>query len=266
MAPFALNRDSVSLRGLDFGGTGTPVLLLHGLAGHAGEWQATAEGLIARSRVVAPDGRGHGASERRPRDVSLSAHAADAAFVIEELGLGRVVVVGQSLGGQIAMLVASQRPDLVRGLVVAEADPGEGDARTLAEVDGWLGSWPVPFASRRQAMEFFGGSPESAAAWADGLELRDGGLWPRFEVDVMVRTLSESMERSYWSAWQDIQCPTLVIRAVNGDLPAATAAAMVKRLPLARQVELAGAGHDLHLDRPAEWRALLRAFLDSLDA
>src|SRR5512142_325425 len=91
-------RHGVRLACRDFGGHGPPVLLLHGLAGHAEEWAQTASWLTARCRVVAPDARGHGRSERYPADVSRAAVVADAAFVCEQLGLQPVVAVGRSLG------------------------------------------------------------------------------------------------------------------------------------------------------------------------
>jgi len=59
-------RDGVRLVCRDRGRPGEPVVLLHGLAGHAGEWGVVASRLIARYRVVAVDQRGHGASERHP--------------------------------------------------------------------------------------------------------------------------------------------------------------------------------------------------------
>jgi pimeloyl-ACP methyl ester carboxylesterase len=262
-------RDGVRLAGVDFGGDGPPALLLHGLAGYAGEWASTAEWLTKRCRVVALDARGHGASERFPADVSRAAHVADAAFAIDELALGPVVVVGQSLGGQAAILLAAQCPDLVRRLVLADAGPGGGgDERAveanLADLRSALERWPVPFASREAAVEFFGGPSPSAEAWVDGLEHRDGGWRPRFDVDVMVRTLREASGRAYWEEWERIACPVLVVRAGDAShLSAADARAMAAR---AQVVELAGAGHDLHLERPAEWRDALSVFLDSLTA
>lgn len=82
----------------DFGGTGPGVLLLHGLAGYAGEWSGTAAWLTARARVVALDARGHGASEREPADVTRAAHVEDAVDAIDRIGAGPVVVVGNHLG------------------------------------------------------------------------------------------------------------------------------------------------------------------------
>jgi len=259
-----LERDGVRIACRDFGGDGPSALLLHGLAGHAGEWTETAGWLTQRSRVVVFDARGHGRSEHLPLDVSRAAHVADTVFVVEQLRLGPVVLIGQSLGGHTALLVAAERPDLVRGLIVADASPAEGDHGAVVELGDALKRWPVPFASREAALEFFGGPSPAAEAWADGLEQRDDGWWPRFDVDLMMRTLSEAVSRSYWSEWERIRCPTVVVRGGSGVIPAGDAHAMIRPLPQARLIELAGAAHDLHLDRPAEWREALSEFIDSL--
>jgi pimeloyl-ACP methyl ester carboxylesterase len=266
-----LVRDDVRLAGLDFGGAGPATLLLHGLAGYAGEWAATARWLTGRCRVVALDARGHGGSERMPADVSRAAHVADAAFAIERLGLAPAIVVGQSLGGQAALLLAAEHPTLVRGLVLADAGPGGFDDEreveaNVADLVGALQRWPVPFATREAAVDFFGGPSPSAEAWADGLEQRDGRWWPRFDVEVMARTLREATSRSYWDEWERIACPALVVRAGRGQLSLADARAMADR---GQRVEVAGlpdAGHDLHLDSPNEWRAAVSRFLAGLEA
>jgi pimeloyl-ACP methyl ester carboxylesterase len=215
------------------------------------------------------DTRGHGRSERFPSDVSSDALVADAAFVVEALDLPPVVAVGQSFGGLTAMSLAARRPDLVCGLVVVEASPaGEGDA--VEEATRGLGaalrSWPVPFPSRSEAEAFFRdrfGGQLAAEAWAAGLEQRDHGWWPRFDVDVMMQTLRQASPN--WDAWDNISCPTLVVRADHGLLDADVARTMIARLPRAQLTELPDAGHDLHLDRPDEWRQTLNAFLDSFD-
>ncbi|MEV7862946.1 alpha/beta fold hydrolase [Streptomyces hirsutus] len=92
-------RDGVRLACRDWGGPGQPLVLLHGLAGHAGEWDVPAGRLSSRYRVVAVDQRGHGASERHPRDVSRAAYVADVIAIVDQLALRRPVLVGQSLGG-----------------------------------------------------------------------------------------------------------------------------------------------------------------------
>jgi pimeloyl-ACP methyl ester carboxylesterase len=259
-----LERDRVRLACLDFGGEGQPALLLHGLAGHAGEWSETAEWLSDRHRVLALDQRGHGRSERLPSDVSRAAYVNDTVAVIEQLGLGPVVLVGQSLGGHTAFLTAARRPDLVRALIVAEASPDAGGDDPVAEVAGTLAAWPVPFPSRQAALEFFGGQSLRAEMATNGLEERDGAWWPRFDLGVMVRALREGTQRSYWAEWGHIRCPTLVVRGERGTLGPAQARAIVARVAEARLAEIAAAGHDLHLEQPRRWRAALSRFLARL--
>jgi len=280
-----LERDGVPLAGYELAGSGSPVLLLHGLAGYAGEWAQTARWLGEDHRVVAFDARGHGHSERVPLDVSLAAHVADAAHVIERLELGPCTVMGQSLGGLTALLLAAAHPELVRALVVAEAMPAAPGETAIAEVERSLARWPVPFETREDAVRFFGGSSlddtslkgksladeslvdQSLAAetWAGGLEQRDGGWWPRFDLPVMIRTLRDAPPGNYWQEWERIRCPTLIVRAGNGTLTTSDAQRMTERLPGSQLAEIAGAGHDIHLDRPVEWQHTIEAFLASPD-
>jgi pimeloyl-ACP methyl ester carboxylesterase len=259
-------RDGTRLACADFGGTGTPVMLLHGLAGHATEWAETASWLTDRRQVFAPDLRGHGRSERRPDDVSRAAHGADVTAWIEHFGFETVTLVGQSLGGHTAFLVAACSPDRVEKLVVAEASPGpvrgEQSAseanETIARVEQWLESWPTPFPSREAATVFFGRNPNWAQAWADGLEQRDDGFYPSFDADVMVATLKDATG-SYWDEWRRIECPTLVV--VTTDHKNEPTALMLAEQPHASLAEVPEAGHDLHLDNPAGWRAAIEEFI-----
>lgn len=78
--------DGVRLLVRDHDGPGTPVVLLHGLAGHSGEWDETAAWLREDHRVVVFDQRAHGASERCPADVSRTAYVSDLVAVIDALG------------------------------------------------------------------------------------------------------------------------------------------------------------------------------------
>jgi pimeloyl-ACP methyl ester carboxylesterase len=228
-----LEHDEARLAGLDFGGAGPSVLLLHGLGGRADEWAATAAGLADRARVNSFDARGHGDSERRPADVTPAAHVADAAFVIQQRGLAPATVVGQSYGGLIAFMLAAARPELVERLVVAEATPEPGDRSIVDEFERALRAGP--------------------ADWASGVTEGDE--------EVIVQTLREAVEEDRWELWGRIRCPTLVVRGERGEVSRDGARRMVDRLGDARLVELPGAGHNLHLDRPREWLDALRGFL-----
>jgi pimeloyl-ACP methyl ester carboxylesterase len=265
----ALDRDGVRIAGTDFGGSGQAFLLLHGLAGSSSEWSETAGWLGERGRVVALDARGHGGSERYPQDVSRAAHIADVAFAIEQLDLGPTVVVGHSLGGQAAMLLAAQRPDIVRAVVVAEGGPNDNkDARAITGAVDYifatLRRWPVPFATREAAIAHFGGPSLRAELWTDGLETRDDGLWPRFDVDVMLGTLRDSLEYPSWDAWERVEPPMLLVRGERGIYTPRQVREMARRGRDVQLVEIAAAGHDVHLDRPAEWRQAVEGFLSRI--
>ena len=251
----------VRLEALDFGGSGPGALLLHGLAGTAREWDDTATWLADTHRVVALDQRGHGRSERRPADVSRAAFVADAVAAIEQLDLAPVVLIGQSLGGHTAFLVAADRPDLVRGLVVAEASPAEEKPGQAEEIRSLLSSWPE-FASRDSAEEFFGRDTPVGRAWARNLDETEGGLVPAFEIDVMVEAIAAA-EAACWDEWRRIRAPALIVRGEGGDLLEEEAVEMARALPASGLVTVPGR-HDIHLDAPGAWRAAVEAFLARL--
>ncbi|WP_319059163.1 alpha/beta fold hydrolase, partial [Streptomyces europaeiscabiei] len=109
------------------------LLLLHGLAGHLGEWDELLPPLLAQGhRVVTYDARGHGASTGCPADMSRAACVRDTVTVIRELGLDAhaqapLTLVGQSLGGHTAFLAAAAHPELIHSLILIEAGPGAPD-------------------------------------------------------------------------------------------------------------------------------------------
>ncbi|MER5809057.1 alpha/beta hydrolase [Streptomyces sp. NPDC002033] len=256
-------REGVRISCRDWGGSGPPVVLLHGLAGHAGEWDTLARNLSRRYRVVAVDQRGHGASERRPGDVSRAAYVADVVAVIRQLDLRRPALVGQSLGGHTAMLTAAAHPDLLRAIVLIEAGPGGSNPNVQAEIGAALDAWPTPFPTRQVAVEFFGGGAVGEG-WAAGLEERADGWWPRFDRDVMVDALTENARRSFWKEWTTIACPTLVILGQSGIIPAQETQAMLQQRPETVAVSVPEAGHDVHLEHPEILRQALREFLEQV--
>ncbi|MET8538200.1 alpha/beta hydrolase [Streptomyces sp. NPDC005065] len=258
-----VTRDGVRLVCRDWGGPGQPVVLLHGLAGHTGEWDRTAQRLSPRHRVIALDQRGHGASERHPQDVSRDAYVADVIAVLDQLALRRPVLVGQSLGGHTAMLTAAAHPERVRALVLVEAGPGGPNPNVPADIGSWLDSWPTPFISREAAAQFLGGGPVGEG-WAAGLEERGGGWWPRFDREVMTRSLAENAQRSFWHEWAQITCPTLVVLAQSGFIPRQETEDMLRQRPTTVAMSIPRTGHDLHLEQPGTLHSALSDFLKDL--
>jgi pimeloyl-ACP methyl ester carboxylesterase len=104
-------------------GQGPGLLLLHGLGGSHDDWRRQVAGFARHFRVVAPDLRGFGDSERL-EPYTIQQHARDAAALLEALGISRAHVVGLSMGGAIAMELALAEPQRVAGLVLANTSPG----------------------------------------------------------------------------------------------------------------------------------------------
>jgi pimeloyl-ACP methyl ester carboxylesterase len=262
-----LSRVGIKFALCDFGGEGPPALLVHGLAGHAEEWSETAEWLCETRHVFALELRGHGHSETRPADVSPTALRDDVCFALDRIG-APALLLGQSLGGRIAILAAAARPDLVECLVVAEAGPdgsADGGEMKAAEVAVGLEEWPVPFPDTSAAEEYFGGPGAHATAWTRGLRRTSDGLLPRFEVDVVARMIQEALAEDCWDAWSRIACPTLIIRGGGSNqLRSEEVSLMLTELPGARGAELPGVAHELHLEEPLLWRVTVSAFLEEV--
>lgn len=121
-----------------------PVLLLHGWMASADlNFFALYDDLVERHAIVALDHRGHGRGIRDAHRFTLEACADDAAALVRHLGIPKVVAVGYSMGGPVAMLLAARHPDLVAGLVL-EATGLEWSA-TRRERFVWKMMWLVGF-------------------------------------------------------------------------------------------------------------------------
>lgn len=108
----------------DFGGEGEAIVLLHGLGASHTSWLLVGEALAKRGRVVAPDLIGFGRTPLAGRTPNMQANVALVARLMEREGLGKATVIGNSMGGFVAVALAAARPDLVARLVlVAPALP-----------------------------------------------------------------------------------------------------------------------------------------------
>ncbi|KRD24326.1 alpha/beta fold hydrolase [Streptomyces sp. Root264] len=205
-----------------------PVLLLHGLAGHLGEWDDLTARLLADGhRVVRHDARGHGASTRTPADMTRAAAVRDTVSLMDALTLPPAILLGQSLGGLTALLTAAAHPSRVASLILVEAGPQGRDPELPAQIGAWLDNWPTPFTSFGQASAFLGHE-----AWARGLDWREDGTGhARVDRDTMVAAVAELVTEDYWDQWSRVTCPTLVVRGERGTMPASEHTEMRTRRP-----------------------------------
>ncbi|MFD8751291.1 alpha/beta fold hydrolase [Kitasatospora sp. NPDC059577] len=241
---------------LDFGGTGRPLVALHGHLSEGAVWGRLAAELGGGWRVIAPDQRGQGESERAG-DYSREGYLADLEALLDHLGLERVVLVGHSLGGINAYQFAARHPGRVEALVNVEAPV----------VLGLEGPNPLAFllglAYRAPSREeLVAGLGPAAPFFADRLRQdADGGWRLPFHPEDMYDS-EELVHGDHWADWTASDCPALLVRGTEGVVPAGQAAEMVARRPATVAVELAG-DHLLPVTAADELACTVREFLES---
>ncbi|MFD4407338.1 alpha/beta fold hydrolase [Nocardia sp. NPDC058499] len=245
----------------DFGGSGLPVLALHGTFGRGSIFAGLARELAGVARIIAPDQRGHGRTDRR-ESYTCADFVADAAAVLERLELAPVVVLGHSRGGITAYQLAARHPELVAGLIIEDVGPVMRQpeiAHPVLPVQGWPATAPTEadLAAALQAR----GIPEAGYFLQSAVTTPDGRCRFLFDWEDMM-AVQLSGVGDWWADWLGSACPALVVRGERSSmLPARLATRMAAQRPGARLVDIAGAGHWVHDDAPRAMAAAIRDFL-----
>jgi len=103
-------------------GTGTPMVILHGLYGSSDNWITIGRELSSKYRVILFDQRNHGQSPHSPSH-AYNHLAEDLLELLQSLGLSKIILMGHSMGGKTAMLFASQFPEMISKLIVVDISP-----------------------------------------------------------------------------------------------------------------------------------------------
>jgi pimeloyl-ACP methyl ester carboxylesterase len=245
-----------------------PIICLHGGAANSHWWDWVAPELAGPFRVLAMDFPGHGRSgwPRPPRYRMEDLVRAVVAFA-DGLGVSRLDLVGHSMGGKVAMLVAGRHPRRVRSLIVADATP-DVSADRLAEMRQLGARPPRRFPSRRAGARAFRLIPPETVAPPDRLHAlalssmrhRGHGRWGLGPDREFFRRMVPQVA---WRLLPRIGCPTLILRAERSSiLSRRTAAAMRRAIPHATLCEVPGTCHHLVLERPGAVARAIRDFLD----
>jgi len=268
----------------DFGGQGVPMILVHGLGGSHANWLAVGDALAATHRVVAPDLAGFGLTPPEGRSCTVEANASLLEGVIEQVGRP-AVLVGNSMGGMISMLVASRRPQLVQGLVlVGAAMPRPLTALPNLAVLTAFATYAVPGLGemyvRQRAQRLgpeglvretlklccFDPSRVRADVYAAHVELartRRGFDWAMEAYLEAARSLLRALVRrgKYVAMMRAIAAPTLVMHGVHDRLvPVAAARLAVELCPGWRLEVLEDAGHTPQLELPERFVEIVERF------
>lgn len=201
-----------------------PMVLLHGLGDDQRHWEVVLPALAHDHRVYALDLRGHGRSSR-PGRYSFELMRDDVIAFLEATGVAPCVLVGHSMGGTVALLLAETAPQLITHLILEDVTaprPGAMKRPPLAPPDT-----PTPF--------------DFAAVNAIRAQINDP-------------------DPAWWDAIEAVDVPTLLIGGAHSHIPQHLLAETVERMPDACLVTI-DAGHNVHQDRPTEFITAIQEFL-----
>ncbi|MGR3503621.1 alpha/beta fold hydrolase [Pseudaestuariivita sp.] len=238
-----------------------PVLIAHGLFGSARNWGVIAKRLSDAHHVVAVDMRNHGQSPHLATH-SYDDLAEDLAEVIDAHG-GQASVIGHSMGGKAAMMLALTRPDMVNRLLVADIAPVRYSHTQLGFVEAMQRVYTKAITSRSDlvaalAPEVSDPSLQSFFAQSFDMQTRQ---W-RLNLDTLAREMQKIMDFPDVSGVYDGK--SVVLTGAQSDYVTAEHRPRITALfPKARFVQLKDAGHWLHADQPRAFEAAARVFLDA---
>jgi pimeloyl-ACP methyl ester carboxylesterase len=244
----------------DVRGEGEPaIVLVHCWCGNRTFWKNQIADLARDHRVVTLDLPGHGESGHDRKTWNVASLGADVARVVQELDLKRVILVGHSMGGPVALCAAARLPGRVAGIVAVD---------TLHDADHGM---------TREQVEQFAASFERD--FAAGMKLAVASMLPK-DVDPAVAQwiVSEGLRTDHAAAialmrdFPNVDTPALFrragapIRAINSaGSPWPTNVAANKKYADFDAVIMQGVGHYPHLEKPAEFNPLLRKTIAELE-
>jgi pimeloyl-ACP methyl ester carboxylesterase len=244
---------------------GQTILLLHGLMGRGSTWFRHLPWLQELGRVITYDAAWHQGRDVDGGSVATERFVAEAAAVLEAHADTPAAVIGHSMGGLHAWCLAAARPELVRALVVEDMAP-DFRGRTLGPWEPWLRSWPVEFPDAASVDALVG--EVAGRYFRESFDrLPGGGYRLHGHIDAWCAIAAQWGERDYWSEWEAVSAPTLLIEATRGITPEGHMRAMAQRKknqggPLVRHVAL-DTGHLAHDTEPQACRQLVSEFLSS---
>jgi pimeloyl-ACP methyl ester carboxylesterase len=270
-----IHRATASLNGVRFfhldTGSAEPVMLcLHGRWGRALTWLNFMRRYADRYRIIAPDQRGHGLTDKPDWGYSPSEMADDAYNLLEHLGCNEAIVVGHSMGGKIAAFLTDRHPEMVKAVAILDVSAAESPkaAATALEPDddGLTKDWPVPFMTYPEAVDFLKLTFEretNVRYFLDSLVETEKGFDFMFSRKAMATI--ESEHGGFPDLLPRLKCPVCLVRATESIFFSSDEAGQMRdRIADCTYFEVADSDHMVYEDNPEQFYTGFDAFLQKL--
>lgn len=250
----------------DYAADGPAIIMMHGLTRNGADFEGLAAHLAGKYRLVIPDQRGRGRSDNDPIPANYipTTYCADMIAMITQFGLDRPILIGTSMGGLMAMIMGSMKPDQYRGIIINDIGP-EVDQSGLDRIASFVGisasisNWgdAVAYCQRTNGPAFPDYGEEKWLAFAQRLFRENADGIPVLAYDPAIssglaRSNPTAVPPDLWPIWQGLAAiPVLVVRGELSDiLSAQTLVRMGQTHPNMRAHNVAGTGHAPMLDEP----------------
>jgi pimeloyl-ACP methyl ester carboxylesterase len=252
--------------------TGQTILCLHGRWGRGETWVDFIHRYGAKYRILAPDQRGHGLSSKPISSYSADVMARDMIALLKHLSIGSAIMVGHSMGGHIAGLMAACYPEHVSALAILDksaagpAEPCQLLPDQVEPIDPITKNWPLPFDSLTEAQECIRNDMESDLSYQyfmNSLTETVAGYDMMFSPQAMAANIAQY--RCWFDLLPKIRCPVMLVRAKGGDAVTEEDFSKMKSLiPKCTAFEMANADHNVHLGNKEEFYGYFDSFLNGL--
>lgn len=246
---------------LDYGGTGRPLIAMHGVTGNAWNWYEVAAGLGDKRHVYALDFRGYGESQWSAEGAyTTSDHVADLGAVLDSIGETTVDLIGSSWGALVAVQFAAENPGRVGQLIVVDVEPSFQQSETD------LFPRPTSYATVEEvAAGEAQRNPNASEAMVAAMTVTtyapaaDGTLVPKHDPYFFARWPFRADD--HWDRLGSIEAPTLLLHAANSFVNGDVMGQMAERISNAKLVEITDSGHVVPVENPAGIVAAASSFL-----
>jgi esterase len=245
-------------------GSGYPLIILHGLMGSLDNWQTIAKHFSTHFQVYVIDQRNHGRSPHS-KEFSYEILMQDMIDFMQQHNIDKAHFIGHSMGGKVVMHLALEHPDHVAKLIVVDVAPVEYEDRHSAVFKALFAVDLAALESRQQPettlRQYLGEDESTVQFLMKGLYRDDDNKFQwRFNVQALYDAYQEISTGI--SSVKPFEGETLFIKGGKSDyINAANYSEITDLFPHNQLAEIAGSGHWVHADNPAEFISVAEKFL-----